>query len=176
MMEQLTQEEFIAQVRSVHGDRYDYSKVVYVDNQTKVCIICPKHGEFWKIPEVLLAGVDCPKCIAEEEKEFIRASYEIHGRKYLYLGTFMSMDAHLIITCPTHGNFWTTPEKHINGKGCLECTKETQGALQPQIIEGFRAVHGAKYDYRGLKYKGPNHIILSDVPNTVILLKFPLLI
>ena len=32
----------------MHGDRYDYSKVEYVNNRTKVCIICPIHGEFWQ--------------------------------------------------------------------------------------------------------------------------------
>lgn len=41
-----TKEEFIQEARDVHGDKYDYSKVEYVNNHTKVCILCPKHGEF----------------------------------------------------------------------------------------------------------------------------------
>ena len=46
----LKTDEFIKKAREVHGDKYDYSKVEYVNNHTKVCIICPKHGEFWQVP------------------------------------------------------------------------------------------------------------------------------
>ncbi|MBO6243944.1 MAG: hypothetical protein J6O41_05200, partial [Clostridia bacterium] len=56
-MRRLTQEEFIAKAREIHGDKYDYSKVEYVNNSTKVCIVChekdeygEEHGEFWQTP------------------------------------------------------------------------------------------------------------------------------
>ena len=39
----LTTEEFIKRAKEVHGDKYDYSKVEYINSKTKVCIICPKH-------------------------------------------------------------------------------------------------------------------------------------
>lgn len=45
-----TKEEFIKEARKVHGDKYDYSKIEYVNNSTKVKIICRKHGEFWQTP------------------------------------------------------------------------------------------------------------------------------
>lgn len=38
--------KFIEKAREIHGNKYDYSKVKYLNNRTKVCIICPKHGEF----------------------------------------------------------------------------------------------------------------------------------
>lgn len=41
-------ERFIEKATNVHGDKYDYSKVNYINSTTKVCIICPKHGEFWQ--------------------------------------------------------------------------------------------------------------------------------
>lgn len=44
-----TQEETIAQFKAVHGDKYDYSKVEYKRCDSKIRIICPKHGEFYKI-------------------------------------------------------------------------------------------------------------------------------
>ena len=43
----MTTEEFIQKAKAVHGDKYDYSKVEYVNAKTKVCVICPKHGEFY---------------------------------------------------------------------------------------------------------------------------------
>ena len=36
----MTKEKFILKAREKHGDKYDYSKVEYVNNHTKVCIIC----------------------------------------------------------------------------------------------------------------------------------------
>lgn len=64
-MAKLTTEEFIKKAREVHGDRYDYSKVEYVDNKSKVCIICPEHGEFWQNPANHLKGHRCKECAKE---------------------------------------------------------------------------------------------------------------
>ena len=57
-----SKEEFIKRANEKHGDKYNYSKVDYVNNQAKVCIICPEHGEFWQTPNSHLNGVGCPKC------------------------------------------------------------------------------------------------------------------
>ena len=62
MPRKLTQEEFIKRAREVHGDKYDYSKVEYVNANSKVCIICSEHGEFWQKPASHLLGCGCPYC------------------------------------------------------------------------------------------------------------------
>ena len=54
--------KFIEKAKQKHGDKYDYSKVEYINNKTKVCIICPEHGEFWQLPSNHLAGKGCAKC------------------------------------------------------------------------------------------------------------------
>lgn len=54
--------EFVQKIKLVHGDKYDYSKVEYLNNRTKVEIICPKHGIFLMTPDNLLKGKGCPKC------------------------------------------------------------------------------------------------------------------
>lgn len=46
-----TTAQFIAEASIIHGSQYDYSKVDYKTNKEKVCIICPKHGEFWQRPQ-----------------------------------------------------------------------------------------------------------------------------
>ena len=57
-----TTEQFIEKAKEVHGDTYDYSKVDYVNNSTKVIIICKEHGEFEQIPKHHLKGSGCPVC------------------------------------------------------------------------------------------------------------------
>lgn len=58
----LTKEEFIEKAKEIHGDKYDYKEVEYLDNKTKVKIICPKHGEFFQTPNNHLKGCGCKKC------------------------------------------------------------------------------------------------------------------
>jgi hypothetical protein len=58
----LTIKEFVEKARKVHCDKYDYSKVVYVDYYTHVCITCPIHGDFKQTPVVHFRGNGCRKC------------------------------------------------------------------------------------------------------------------
>jgi len=56
-------EEWIKKARLIHGDKYDYSKVKYINNRIKVCIICKNHGEFWQKPiSHLIQKHGCPHC------------------------------------------------------------------------------------------------------------------
>lgn len=58
-----TTDQFIAEAKAIHGDKYDYSKVQYKTNKDKVCIICPTHGDFWQRPnEHLNRKSECPHC------------------------------------------------------------------------------------------------------------------
>lgn len=80
-MAKLTTEDFIIKARAVHGDCYDYSKVEYVGNKTKVCIICKEHGEFWQIPSSHLQGNECPFCAVKKNKEHIPTKGGINSSK-----------------------------------------------------------------------------------------------
>ena len=71
-----TTEEWVSIAKEIHGDKYDYSKVEYINGNTKVCIICPKHGEFWQDPSNHIHLKEgCPKCgniISDPEKEIVK--------------------------------------------------------------------------------------------------------
>jgi hypothetical protein len=55
-------EDFASNSQIPHGNFYDYSEVVYLNNSTKVKIICPNHGAFWQQPNNHLQGKGCPQC------------------------------------------------------------------------------------------------------------------
>ena len=61
-------QEFIERAKKVHGDRFNYSKVIYKNSHTKVIIICKKHGEFEQIPKTHWEGSICLLCSREESK------------------------------------------------------------------------------------------------------------
>ena len=130
----LTKEEFIEKAKEKHGDKYDYSKVKYVNNKTKVCIICPEpeHGEFLQEANSHLQGKGCPKCAYEDKGErrrlskedFIKKAHEKHGNKYDYSNVeYVDTLTKVCIIClkPNHGEFWQTPYSHTRGNGCPKC-------------------------------------------------------
>lgn len=45
-MSKYTTELFIQKAIQVHGNKYDYSKIEYINAKTKIIIICKEHGEF----------------------------------------------------------------------------------------------------------------------------------
>lgn len=125
-MKYLTTEQFIKKAQQIHNNKYDYSKVEYVNNRTKVCIICPEHGEFWQTPNSHLNGNGCSSCKGLKKlttKEFIERAKQVHGNKYDYSKTiYVNKRTKVCIICPIHGEFYQTPHNHVYQKqGCPEC-------------------------------------------------------
>ena len=144
-MAKLTTEEFIKKAQAVHGDRYDYSKLVYVNSATKVCIICKEHGEFWQTTQDHLRGSGCPKCgrirsdllRRKTNQEFIEQAKKIHGDRYDYSKTdYINGKTPVILVCPKHGDFKIMPNRHIHKhQGCPLCSEEKFGRKESYTQE-----------------------------------------
>lgn len=160
-----TTEEFIAKAKAVHGNRYDYSKVEYVDSSTKVCIGCKKHGDFWQSPKVHFQGKGCPKCgrerIAASSRkpleQFLQDAKRVHGNKYDYSKVeLVNYQTKVIIICPVHGEFTQSPTMHLQGSGCPKCGNERESLRM--TTEGFiqkaKQKYGDRYDYSKVEYIG----------------------
>ena len=156
----LTKEVFIEKARAIHGDKYDYSKVEYVNNKTKVCIICPEHGEFWQRAGNHLNGQGCPVCgEAKRVKSttftknvFIEKARKVHGDKYDYSKVeYVNSLIKICIICPEHGEFWQTPYLHLQGNGCPVCSKKKKHTTE-EFVYLAKKVHNDKYDYSKAEY------------------------
>jgi len=56
-------EKFILSAREVHGDKYDYSRVVYITARTRVELFCNTHQKvFWQTPDNHTRRMGCPSC------------------------------------------------------------------------------------------------------------------
>ena len=125
--------DFINKSKKIHGDKYDYSLVEYINNETKVSIICSIHGEFIQSPNSHLAGKGCPKCGGTKKlstDEFIKMSKKIHGDKYDYsLVEYVNHLTKIKIICKKHGVFKQTPNSHLSEKGCPICF-ESKGEMK----------------------------------------------
>jgi hypothetical protein len=121
----LTTETFIEKARAIHGDRYDYSQVNYVNNKTNVAIICPDHGAFPQAPDKHLGKQGCPNCGGSKPlttETFIEKAQAIHGDRYDYsLVNYVNARTYVTIICPDHGPFSQVPDSHLGDSGCPDC-------------------------------------------------------
>lgn len=77
-----TTDEFIRKAKLIHGDKYDYSKVSYVDRWNPVIVACPLHGDFEQTPNAHLAGCGCPRCKQTKGEAIIQDYLDKKGIEY----------------------------------------------------------------------------------------------
>lgn len=159
----LTTEEFIEKANITHGiGKYNYSKVKYVNANTEVIIICPKHGEFLQTPHIHLSGHGCPMCKYERlsnlhkltTEEFIELANETHGLgKYDYSKVkYINANEDVIIICPKHGEFSQRASHHLSGHGCPTCSGNKKSTTE-EFIEKANDKQGYDtYDYSKVEY------------------------
>ena len=126
------QEDFLKKAIEIHGDKYDYSKVEYVNCHTKVILICPLHGEF-KIKPSKHVDVKqgCHKCgiiksansQRKTTEKFIEECKLVHGDKYDYSEIeYVNCHTKVKVICPRHGVFYPYPTNFLSHKkGCRSC-------------------------------------------------------
>ena len=182
MPRKLTTEQFIEKAKKIHGDKYDYSGVIYEKSNKYITIICPIHGTFLQLPNSHLRFHNCPNCGKIEKikkqlstkKEFIEKSIKIHGNKYDYsLVNYLGNKNNVKIICKLHGMFPQTPNNHLNGAGCPVCARlRTNNYIKNNIqsntndfIKKSRLIHGRKYDYSKVIYEKSNKKIEIICPN-----------
>lgn len=148
------QERVIEDFKKIHGDIYDYSRVIYVNHTTKCEIVCHEHGSFWKSPAKHKQGQGCPTCgrkkgteVASVTKKgnpspkrlpfqtFVDRVNQIHGFRYDYSLSevdYEHSNSRIEIICPDHGSFTQRASKHLKGRGCPHCHKSRQYSSMSQ--------------------------------------------
>lgn len=166
MKEKLNKNTFISRAKEIHGDKYDYSKTIYVKAKEPVTIICRKHGEFKQRPQDhILKACGCPKCKGEKtievhsynKEKFLELAKDKHNDKYDYsLVNYINYNTKVKIICPIHGEFEQIPRNHILSVGCPKCGREkankTNSYTTEQFIEKAKKIHFNKYDYSKVEY------------------------
>jgi len=141
--------KFISTAYATHGNKYDYSLVSYINNSTKVEVICSQHGSFWQTPGSHCAGCGCPRCASElvgknsalTLDEFLARAQTVHGNTYNYSQVvYINNRAKVEIACSTHGIFKQSPVNHLLGNGCPTCGRERTTAAK--ALDWFEQAQG----------------------------------
>jgi len=162
----LTLKDFLEKAKFKHGDKYNYNKVHYLNNNTNIIITCPDHGDFKQTPNNHFEGKGCNACgrlstISKQRydiSEFIQKANIVHDHYYNYSkvqydGAFTKVR----IICPKHGEFMQSPGGHLNGKRCSKCANKAAALkitrTKKEFVTQANEVHGNLYDYSNVKYK-----------------------
>jgi len=121
----VTEKEFIQKANAVHGHRYGYDKVEYMNAQAKIIITCPEHGDFEQNPNHHLRGSGCAECRGVKRlttQTFIERATDLHGDRYSYDKVeYVNAQTKVTITCPVHGAFIQKAGHHLRRSGCPAC-------------------------------------------------------
>lgn len=185
---------FINKSNKIHNNKYDYSKVQYVDDSTKVIIICMVHGEFSQCPCAHVKGHGCSVCgnaIKSNKEDFIKKSNSVHNNIYDYSKVeYINNKTKVIIICKKHGEFLQTPHDHLSGRSCIKCTgrisKESQLWLDSMnipteirekyillkngrhiIADAFDEQRGIVYEYDHPYWHGHPDMNLNNIHPTI---------
>tara|TARA_R100000808_G_C2136523_1_gene144814 strand:- start:327 stop:1766 length:1440 start_codon:yes stop_codon:yes gene_type:complete len=146
-------QKVIEQFKAIHGDKYDYSEVDYINNTTPVKISCPLHGAWLQVPNSHKAGHGCHECgraatIASQTKsvaQIIESFRAVHGNKYDYSQVTHrpSLREKITIICPHHGEFQQARNDHQQGNGCQKCAFSFRSeSLMREAVEEIFSRHG----------------------------------
>lgn len=179
-MRRLTQTEVIEGIKKVHRNKYDLSKVVYINRRTKICVICPTHGEWFTLTEQLLRGQGCFSCgksLSGIKKRipisaFLERVNIIHNNRYQYdLSEYKGIGSKIKIYCDVHKK-WFSQMAHAHlvlAQGCPDCGLDNQKLKRRMSLEEFidkaNLAHDCKYNYSAaVQFENQNSLITIICP------------
>lgn len=140
MAKKKTTLEFIQEANSKYKNLYDYSKTVYVNSHTDVCVTCRTHGDFWVNPiKHLSRNQGCPKCSGRTNWSFEKFFDELNNRLPHYLDNIEILNYNDICTlsedsfkiekteiwlkCKIDGYTWKScGRRMLLNQGCRKCS------------------------------------------------------
>ena len=142
--------EFINKAIVTHCDKYDYSKVEYINSKTHVIIICKIHGSFKQQPTSHLQGNGCLQCgfikttLSRKltTTNFIENSISIHGNVYDYSKVeYTKRRNKITIICKIHGEFIQIAGDHLCGCRCPKCSKRGYSMKAVKYLDFMSSYH-----------------------------------
>ena len=152
-------ENLLKKAIKIHGNKYDYNRVVFINQSSPVEIICPKHGSFFQTLNAhVSAKAGCKQCAIENDRwtinDFLIKAKKVHGDLYDYSKVQSVMSTgYVTIICKEHGEFSQRANSHTAGNGCMKCFLQYKlRSNTNDFVEKAKSKHGSKYDYSKVSY------------------------
>lgn len=167
----LTKEEFIIKATFVHGNKYDYTDSIYVNQRTPIIIKCFKHGYFKTTPNRhIYSKAGCYYCGIDTIKEKLSSNAEDFIVKAKKIFPDDEYDYSLVKYINNHTKiqikhnicgkiFEQRPNDHLSNFGCPVCANnilKTEEEFEKEVC----LIHGNKYDFSLCVYKGAHKKVI----------------
>ena len=148
----------ILDFRSVHGNIYNYDKVKYVNNKTKVEIICKQHGSFFQAPSRHFNNKQgCPQCKTSKGEQQLSKLLEENSINFVSQKKFdgckskrlLPFDFYLIdynICIEYDGIQHFQPVEYFGGEKAFKYTQENDLIKNQYCKDKNIILHRIKYD------------------------------
>lgn len=160
-----TREIFLRRAITKFGSKYRYQFPDNFNCYSKITVICPEHGVSQQTVGNHLGKTSrgCGKCGMQEAgdkkrtttEEFVKKAITVHGNTYDYSKTcYTGCGKRIKISCLRCGEFETTAQMHLDGRGCIKCTREKKRQEREKLfLVKSKEVHGDRYSYDLVDYK-----------------------
>lgn len=152
-------QSFLTKAKKIHNNKFDYSKVNYINNITRITIICENQHIFEQTPHMHLQGKGCSKCnggIKDTLNDFLNKVKKIHGDKYDYsLVNYFNSYTKIPIICDKHNIFKQTPNDHLQGKGCPICRESKGESIIRKYLQDNNINYIPQYKFPDCVFKKP---------------------
>lgn len=167
-------DNFVKKANLIHLNKYDYSKVKYINARSKVIIICPIHGEFEQTIDNHLHGHKCMKCSIIENNsykpdtkdQFIEKAKLVHGDVYDYSKIdYYRSKSKIKIICKKHGIFSQKACNHLSGRGCPACVDLTNSKGQrytEDFLKNNKIAYKRQYTFTDCRNPETNRLLFFD--------------
>lgn len=165
-------DNFIKRAIEKHSTRFDYSRVKYNNQKTKIEIICPLHGSFFQTPDKhLQCKHACIKCfknnrIKPKTKKPKQSKYNIQYSREKLINKYQNKFTYdfsnftpgvlgiVNLICEKHGDNIKSLQSLLlrhNKYGCNKCAEEARAKYKTHsyesLVETLKEKHKNKYLY-----------------------------
>lgn len=157
-----TTEQFIKKAKSIHGDKFNYSKTIYIGWNKEIIVICKLHGEFKCLPNNHLRGKfgGCQLCNTKKKittEQFIKKAKNIFSDYDYSKTTYVNSYTQIKVICKLHGEFNSYPSIFLKGEGCPVCIPRRETIINKEkeknkFIIKANKIHNNKYNYDLVNY------------------------
>lgn len=153
----MSTDEFIKRSKEINGDKYDYTKTVYIRSNRKLIITCPKHGDFEQTPDIHFGyNCGCPKCgnsVSKAETEWLNSiglpDTPSHRQVRIKVGNkHIRVDGYDSTTNTIYeflGDYWHGNISKYCPTDINEKNQKTYGELFNETIERFTKIQTEGY-------------------------------
>lgn len=187
----MEKEVVLKKIKEKFEDQIDTSLVesATAKNNYKITLICKEHGKFTKsIYSLFNSKYGCTKCNRKYANDWhkldfdtvIKKCKEIHDNYYSYelVKKWNNIGEKIDIICPIHGKVKVVLRNHLAGMKCRKCANDLihiqQRNSTKDILNRVKEIHGNRYDYSKIDYKGmfyPIEVICKEHGSFFIITK-----